>query len=168
MHTQAEFCVAKGFKADAEVIYGDTDSVMVNFKVRTRLCNAMADLDCHQVATANAAQGRHRRNDACVLLILDSASAAAAHSAAAGHAPPHPATHALPPRPLPAPLSLPLTAPCPHCAAPATPQTPDVAEAMALGQQAAQLISTKFPPPVKLEFEKVRVFGRSALPLLLR
>jgi len=27
---------------------------------------------------------------------------------------------------------------------------------MALGQEAAQLISQKFPPPVKLEFEKVR------------
>jgi hypothetical protein len=32
---QAEFCVAKGYKADCEVIYGDTDSVMVNFKVIT-------------------------------------------------------------------------------------------------------------------------------------
>jgi hypothetical protein len=27
---------------------------------------------------------------------------------------------------------------------------------MALGQEAASLISQKFPPPVKLEFEKVR------------
>lgn len=36
------------------------------------------------------------------------------------------------------------------------PQVPDVATAMALGQEAAQLISQKFPPPVKLEFEKVR------------
>lgn len=34
-------------------------------------------------------------------------------------------------------------------------QTPDVAEAMELGQKAAALISIKFPPPVKLEFEKV-------------
>jgi hypothetical protein len=34
-------------------------------------------------------------------------------------------------------------------------QVADVAEAMKLGQQAADLISTKFPPPVKLEFEKV-------------
>jgi DNA polymerase delta subunit 1 len=34
-------------------------------------------------------------------------------------------------------------------------QTPDVAEAMELGQKAAALISQKFPPPVKLEFEKV-------------
>ncbi|KAI8471465.1 MAG: DNA polymerase delta subunit one [Monoraphidium minutum] len=62
---QAEFCVSRGRPADCEVIYGDTDSVMVNFKV------------------------------------------------------------------------------------------PDVATAMALGQEAAQLISQKFPPPVKLEFEKV-------------
>lgn len=62
---QAEFCVAKGYKADCEVIYGDTDSVMVNFKVS------------------------------------------------------------------------------------------DVSEAMDLGLKAATLISQKFPPPVKLEFEKV-------------
>ena len=34
-------------------------------------------------------------------------------------------------------------------------KVPDVATAMALGQQAADLISAKFPPPVKLEFEKV-------------
>jgi DNA polymerase delta subunit 1 len=34
MVLQAEFCTAKGYKADCEVIYGDTDSVMVNFKVR--------------------------------------------------------------------------------------------------------------------------------------
>jgi DNA polymerase elongation subunit (family B) len=33
---QEEFCVAKGFKTDCEVIYGDTDSVMVNFKVNLR------------------------------------------------------------------------------------------------------------------------------------
>lgn len=32
---QEEFCVAKGFKTDCEVIYGDTDSVMVNFKVNS-------------------------------------------------------------------------------------------------------------------------------------
>jgi hypothetical protein len=35
-------------------------------------------------------------------------------------------------------------------------QVPDVAEAMDLGLKAATLISQKFPPPVKLEFEKVR------------
>lgn len=34
-------------------------------------------------------------------------------------------------------------------------QVPDVAEAMDLGLKAATLISQKFPPPVKLEFEKV-------------
>ena len=35
-------------------------------------------------------------------------------------------------------------------------QVPDVGEAMDLGLKAATLISQKFPPPVKLEFEKVR------------
>jgi hypothetical protein len=38
---------------------------------------------------------------------------------------------------------------------PQPPQVPDVAEAMDLGLKAATLISQKFPPPVKLEFEKV-------------
>ncbi|KIY91987.1 DNA polymerase delta subunit 1 [Monoraphidium neglectum] len=69
---QGEFCTARGRPADCEVIYGDTDSVMVNFKAGRR-----------DLAVA------------------------------------------------------------------------DVATAMALGQEAAQLISQKFPPPVKLEFEKV-------------
>jgi DNA polymerase elongation subunit (family B) len=36
---QSEFCVAKGYKADCEVIYGDTDSVMVNFKVGVLLAS---------------------------------------------------------------------------------------------------------------------------------
>ena len=62
---QSEFCKAKGYEADADVIYGDTDSVMVNFKVA------------------------------------------------------------------------------------------DIGRAMQLGRDAAALISSKFPPPVKLEFEKV-------------
>jgi DNA polymerase delta subunit 1 len=30
---QEEFCTARGRPADCEVVYGDTDSVMVNFKV---------------------------------------------------------------------------------------------------------------------------------------
>lgn len=34
-------------------------------------------------------------------------------------------------------------------------QVSDVGEAMSLGLKAATLISEKFPPPVKLEFEKV-------------
>ena len=32
---------------------------------------------------------------------------------------------------------------------------PTVADAMEIGQKAAQLVSGQFPPPVKLEFEKV-------------
>lgn len=36
---QAEFCTAKGYKTDCEVVYGDTDSVMVNFKVSSGVCN---------------------------------------------------------------------------------------------------------------------------------
>jgi hypothetical protein len=34
-------------------------------------------------------------------------------------------------------------------------QVPDVARAMELGREAAEVISKAFPPPVKLEFEKV-------------
>jgi DNA polymerase delta subunit 1 len=37
MHTRemvtSRFCKANGFEADCDVIYGDTDSVMVNFRV---------------------------------------------------------------------------------------------------------------------------------------
>ena len=33
-----------------------------------------------------------------------------------------------------------------------------VAEAMKLGQEAAELISEKFIKPIKLEFEKVRIY----------
>lgn len=38
MHTRemvtSRFCRANGYEADCDVIYGDTDSVMVNFRVR--------------------------------------------------------------------------------------------------------------------------------------
>lgn len=34
---QAKYNRANGYEADCEVIYGDTDSVMVNFKVGTAL-----------------------------------------------------------------------------------------------------------------------------------
>lgn len=33
---EREYTVAKGYDADCHVVYGDTDSVMVNFKVRSR------------------------------------------------------------------------------------------------------------------------------------
>ena len=33
--------------------------------------------------------------------------------------------------------------------------TDTVAESMVLGKEAAQYVSTQFPPPIKLEFEKV-------------
>ena len=46
--------------------------------------------------------------------------------------------------------------PTPPSPPPTLPQVPDVGEAMELGLKAATLISQKFPPPVKLEFEKVR------------
>ncbi len=37
---------------------------------------------------------------------------------------------------------------------------PTVAESMELGKEAAEWISEQFPPPIKLEFEKVHVGGR--------
>lgn len=41
------------------------------------------------------------------------------------------------------------------------PQVDDVGRAMDLGREAAAFISSTFPPPVKLEFEKVRAWGNS-------
>jgi DNA polymerase family B len=41
---EAHYTVANGYEADCHVIYGDTDSVMVNFKVRLLL---VALLRCH-------------------------------------------------------------------------------------------------------------------------
>jgi DNA polymerase delta subunit 1 len=38
--------VAKGYKADCEVIYGDTDSVMVNFKVRWLTAYSVCSMEC--------------------------------------------------------------------------------------------------------------------------
>jgi hypothetical protein len=42
MHTRemvtTRFSKANGYEADCDVIYGDTDSVMVNFRVRAGLC----------------------------------------------------------------------------------------------------------------------------------
>lgn len=32
---EQHYCTSNGYEADAKVIYGDTDSVMVNFKVKT-------------------------------------------------------------------------------------------------------------------------------------
>lgn len=32
---EQHYCTANGYEADAKVIYGDTDSVMVNFKVKS-------------------------------------------------------------------------------------------------------------------------------------
>ena len=42
-----------------------------------------------------------------------------------------------------------------------------VAEAMKLGQEAAELISSKFISPIKLEFEKVSSYSTSVLDSLL-
>jgi DNA polymerase delta subunit 1 len=40
---EAHYTRANGYDADCHVIYGDTDSVMVNFKARTRACWACAE-----------------------------------------------------------------------------------------------------------------------------
>lgn len=32
---EQQYCIANGYDTDAQVIYGDTDSVMINFKVKT-------------------------------------------------------------------------------------------------------------------------------------
>lgn len=34
-YVEQHYCIANGYENDAKVIYGDTDSVMVNFKVKT-------------------------------------------------------------------------------------------------------------------------------------
>lgn len=49
-----------------------------------------------------------------------------------------------------------------ECIDPMCVQVPDVAKAMELGREAAAHVSKSFPPPVKLEFEKVHTYMRLA------
>ena len=42
-----------------------------------------------------------------------------------------------------------------------------VAEAMKLGSEAAEYISSKFPHPIKLEFEKVAAYVKEISPTLI-
>ncbi len=130
----AKYNKANGYEADSEVIYGDTDSVMVNFKVCLLQPAAIASpLISHPTRVGTTVSCRpppFQIHEIWFLLSLQDHGREALNCMSArlgirGRA--------------------------------VVLQVNDIGRAMELGREAAEVVSGTFVKPIRLEFEKVRM-----------